>query len=138
VSFVIHGVGRYKSGEHLKNEMDPCHDRPFPNVAQLVFRSQRPMPHDSHIASATAATVHAAVQAMASASQIAAALRFGSGQSSSGGIGSSGRTSPSGGGCTCFISRSPRVGNTRRRRFSQSCARNHADLSRSGLQSKTG
>jgi hypothetical protein len=32
-------------------------------------------------------------------------------------VGSSGRTSPSGGTCTCFISRSPRVGNTRRRRF---------------------
>jgi hypothetical protein len=87
--------------------------------------------HDCHIASATAATVHAAVQATASASQIAAALRRGGSGLSSAGVGSSGRTSP-GGGCTCFISRSPRVGNTRRRRFTQSRARNHADLSRAG------
>jgi hypothetical protein len=65
--------------------------------------------HDSHIASATAATVHAAVQATASASQIAAVLRCGSSGSSSAGVGSSGRASPSGGTCTCFISRSPRV-----------------------------
>jgi hypothetical protein len=91
--------------------------------------------HDCHIASATAATVHPAVQATASASQIAGELsrgRCGSGGSSSAGVGSSGRNSPSIGSCTCFISRSPRVGNTRRRRFT----RNHADLSRAGLQLK--
>ena len=99
--------------------------------------SFRCLDHDCHIASATAATVHAAVKATASASQIAAALRCGGSGSSSAGVGSSGRTSPSGGTCTCFISRSPRVGNTRRRRFTQSRARNHADLSRAGLQLKT-
>jgi hypothetical protein len=98
--------------------------------------------HDCHIASATAATVHAAVQATASASQIVLALRCGGSGSSSAGrkkivVGSGGSTSPSSGSCACFISRSPRVGNTRRRRFTQSRARNHADLSRGGRRLKT-
>ena len=104
----------------------------------IVVNYQYRLPvNDSHIASATAATVHAAVQATASASQIAAVLRCGSSGSSSVGVGSSGRTSPSGGTCTCFISRSPRVGNTRRRRVTQLRARNHADLSRAGLHLRT-